>query len=218
MRKPVMSKAEAEEITDRAPQVRRTVTRTLVVLAGMFVFAFALVPLYDVFCQVTGLNGKTSASAQTLANQDADMSRTVNMQFITRSSAGLPWQLEAHTRQVQVHPGASVEVYFTFTNLSDRTMVARAVPSVTPSEAATHLRKLACFCFQNQQLGPGESFEAPLVFQLTRELPDDIRTVTMVYTLHPQDSGPRQVQVSDPTFDQWLVGHVSALDLAMDNS
>ncbi|WP_413616624.1 cytochrome c oxidase assembly protein [Halomonas cupida] len=213
-----MSKAETEEIADRAPQVRRTVTRTLVVLAGMFAFAFALVPLYDVFCQVTGLNGKTSDSAQALANQQADLSRTVNMQFITRASNGLPWRLEADTRQIRVHPGASTEVYFTFTNLSDRSMVARAVPSVTPSEASLYLRKLACFCFENQQLAPGESFEAPLVFQLTRELPDDIRTVTMVYTLHPQESGPRQVQVSDPTFDQWLAGHVSALDLAMNNS
>lgn len=213
-----MWKAETTEANDRTPQVRRTVARTLVALAGMFVFAFALVPLYDVFCQVTGLNGKTSASAQTLANQQADVSRTVNMQFITRASAGLPWQLEAHTRQIKVHPGASIEVYFTFTNLSERTMVARAVPSVTPSEAALHLRKLACFCFENQQLGPGESFEAPLVFQLTRELPDDIRTVTMVYTLHPQDAGPQQAEASDPVFDQSLTEHVGVPDQAIDNS
>ncbi|ERL52783.1 cytochrome c oxidase assembly protein [Halomonas huangheensis] len=206
------------ESNDRRPQVRRTVARTLVVLAGMFVFAFALVPLYDVFCQVTGLNGKTSTTAQALANQDADMSREVNMQFITRASAGLPWKLEAHTRQVRVHPGASVEVHFTFTNLSDRTMVARAVPSVTPSEASLHLRKLACFCFQNQELGPGESFKAPLIFQLTRDLPQEVNTVTLVYTLHPQDSGPQQARVGKTLLDQAVVGHFDSLKLTADNS
>lgn len=205
------------ESNDRTPQVRRTVARTLVVLAGMFVFAFALVPLYDVFCQVTGLNGKTSTTAQALANQDADMSREVNMQFITRSSAGLPWKLEAHTRQVRVHPGASVEVHFTFTNLSDRTMVARAVPSVTPSEASLHLRKLACFCFQNQELKPGESFQAPLIFQLTRDLPEDIQTVTLVYTLHPQESGPQQAQTDTSPIAKVLAGDFDTLGLMADN-
>jgi len=173
---------------DRQPQVRRTVVKTLVVLAGMFGFAFALVPLYDVFCQVTGLNGKTTDTAQSLVAQDADVSRTVTMQFITRSSAGLPWQLESDIRQVRVHPGQSTEVYFTFTNLSSHPSVARAVPSVSPSQASLHLRKLACFCFENQRLGPGESFEAPLVFQLTRELPEEVKTVTLVYTLYPQDT------------------------------
>ena len=177
-------------VEDRSPQVRRTVVKTLVVLAGMFGFAFALVPLYDVFCQVTGLNGKTSTSAQTLVHEGVDTERTVTMQFVTRGSAGLPWKLEAHSRQVRVHPGQSTEVYFTFRNLGDQALVARAVPSVTPSPASLHLRKLACFCFDNQRLAPGESFEAPLVFQLTRDLPEEIKTVTLVYTLYPQDQGP----------------------------
>lgn len=172
---------------DTQRNVNRTVIKTLVVLAGMFAFAFALVPLYDVFCQVTGLNGKTSAKAQSLVSGDVDSSRTVTMQFITRSSAGLPWRLETQTRQVRVHPGQSTEVHFSFTNLGKEVDVARTVPSVTPSEAALHLRKLACFCFQNQRLRPGEKMEAPLVFQLDKQLPEDIRTVTLVYTLYPQE-------------------------------
>lgn len=175
---------------DTRKGIRRTVARTLVALAGMFVFAFALVPLYDVFCQVTGLNGKTSNQAQALVHEAADQDRVVTMQIITRGSSGLPWSLEAHTRQVRVHPGQSAEVDFTFENLGDEVSVARAVPSVSPSEASLHLRKLACFCFQNQRLAPGERFEAPLVFQLTRDLPDDIKTVTLVYTLYRQDAGP----------------------------
>jgi len=165
--------------------VRRTVTRTLVVLAGMFAFAFALVPLYDVFCEITGLNGKTSNSAQTLVHQEVDTSRMVTVQFITRGSAGLPWVLDVQTRQLRVHPGQSQEVAFTFRNQGAMASSARAVPSVSPSEASLHLRKLSCFCFQEQRLAGGERLEAPLVFQLTRELPPEINTVTLVYTLYP---------------------------------
>lgn len=165
--------------------VRRTVMRTLVVLAGMFVFAFALVPLYDVFCDLTGLNGKTSGTAQALVAEDVDSSRLVTVQFITRGSQGLPWRLESDIRQVRLHPGQREEVHFTFRNLGDEATRARAVPSVSPSEASLHLRKLACFCFQEQQLAAGETLEAPLVFQLTRDLPAGIKTVTLVYTLYP---------------------------------
>ncbi|MCL7938999.1 cytochrome c oxidase assembly protein [Halomonas sp. ATCH28] len=174
--------------------VRRTVSRTLVVLAGMFAFAFALVPLYDVFCEVTGLNGKTSNSAQMLVHEEVDTSRMVTVQFITRASAGLPWELDVQTRQVRVHPGQSNEVFFTFRNRGGDASQARAVPSVSPSEASVHLRKLSCFCFQEQRLEGGERLEAPLVFQLTRDLPADIKTVTLVYTLYPVQ--PAQAAVS----------------------
>ncbi|MDN3554037.1 cytochrome c oxidase assembly protein [Halomonas almeriensis] len=166
--------------------VRRTVARTLVALVLMGCFAIALVPLYDVFCEVTGLNGKTASRAQALSAQSADQTRLVTMQFITRSSSGLPWALTTETRQLRLHPGQSAEVSFTFHNLGNRPYVARAVPSVSPSEASVHLRKLACFCFENQRLAAGERFEAPLVFQLTRDLPEDVKTVTLVYTLYEQ--------------------------------
>lgn len=186
-----------EQVTRRSG-VRRTVTRTLVVLAGMFAFAFALVPLYDVFCEVTGLNGKTSSSAQTLVSEEVDTSRMVTVQFITRGSAGLPWELEVQTRQIRVHPGQSNEVFFTFRNRGGDASRARAVPSVSPSEASVHLRKLSCFCFQEQRLEGGERLEAPLVFQLTRELPADIKTVTLVYTLYPVQPAQAAVTTRGP--------------------
>jgi cytochrome c oxidase assembly protein subunit 11 len=167
------------------PGVRRTVVRTVAALVGMFAFAFALVPLYDVFCDLTGLNGKTSSSAQMMIHEEVDTSRLVTVQFITRGSQGLPWRLSADIRQVRLHPGQSEEVNFTFRNQGSETMSARAVPSVSPSEATLHLRKLACFCFQEQELAAGESLQAPLVFQLARDLPADVKTVTLVYTLYP---------------------------------
>ena len=165
--------------------VQRTVTRTLVVLLAMFVFAFALVPLYDAFCRVTGINGKVENTAQALIRDSIDESRVITVQFITRGSAGLPWKLEVLNRQVRVHPGAATEVHFAFTNHGKEAGWGRAVPSVSPSEASLYMRKVTCFCFQEQRLDAGERYEAPLVFQLTRDLPDDIQTVTLVYTLYP---------------------------------
>ncbi|MDQ7731395.1 cytochrome c oxidase assembly protein [Halomonas sp. SpR1] len=165
--------------------VRRTVIRTVAVLVGMFGFAFALVPLYDVFCQITGLNGKVDATAQSIVHEEVDESRYINVQFITRGSPGLPWQMSVEMRQMSVHPGQMAEVDFTFTNNSHSESWGRAVPSVSPSTATTHLRKISCFCFQEQQLQGNERLTIPLVFQLSRDLPDDINTITLVYTLYP---------------------------------
>lgn len=181
--------------------VQKTVTRTVVVLIGMFFFAFALVPLYDVFCRVTGLNGKAANQPQAMSNEEADTSRYVTVQFITRSSKGLPWELEALTRQVRVHPGQPTEVEFAFTNNSDDDVWGRAVPSVTPSEASLHMRKLTCFCFQEQLIEGGERIEMPLVFQLTRDLPEDINTVTLVYTLYPVDNDNVSQQVQTTSLE-----------------
>ncbi|WP_282040250.1 cytochrome c oxidase assembly protein [Halomonas alimentaria] len=184
--------------------VRRTVAKTLFALAGMFAFAFALVPLYDVFCEVTGLNGKTSGSAQTLVHEEVDASRMVTVQFVTRGSAGLPWNLDVETRQVRIHPGQSAEVGFAFHNTGDSAVWGRAVPSVSPARANPHLRKLTCFCFQEQRLEAGERMSAPLVFQLTRDLPEDVNTVTLVYTLYPvtRDEAALQARASGGIGDE----------------
>lgn len=165
--------------------VRRTVIRTIAVLIGMFGFAFALVPLYDVFCSITGINGKVDATAKSVVHEEVDESRYINVQFITRGSPGLPWQMSVEMRQMSVHPGQMAEVDFTFTNNSSSESWGRAVPSVSPSTATTHLRKISCFCFQEQQLQGNERLTIPLVFQLARDLPDDINTITLVYTLYP---------------------------------
>ncbi|ATH78750.1 cytochrome c oxidase assembly protein [Vreelandella hamiltonii] len=174
--------------------VRRTVIRTTAVLVGMFAFAFALVPLYDVFCRITGLNGKVDTTAQAIVHEEVDTSRFITVQFITRGSAGLPWQMSVATRQMRVHPGQTAEVDFTFTNNSQAQSWGRAVPSVSPSNATTHLRKVSCFCFQEQQLQGQERLTIPLVFQLARDLPADINTITLVYTLYPV----HHVALSDP--------------------
>lgn len=174
--------------------VQRTVCRTVVVLIAMFAFAFALVPLYDVFCRITGINGKVDDRAQTLVSEEVDTSRYVTVQFITRSGSGLPWRLEVEHHQLRVHPGQPTEVNFTFSNQSDAAKSGRAVPSVSPSVASRHLRKVNCFCFDEQRLEAGERVEMPMVFQLARDLPPEVNTVTLVYTLYPVSETKSQLQ------------------------
>ncbi len=179
---------------DRAQRdgVNKTVIRSVAALLGMFAFAFALVPLYDVFCKVTGLNGKVDTTAQAIVHEEVDQTRFVTVQFITRGSAGLPWQMSVATRQMRIHPGQTAEVDFTFTNNSAIESWGRAVPSVSPSSATTHLRKVSCFCFQEQQLQGEERLTIPLVFQLAKDLPEEINTITLVYTLYPVQRTPLQ--------------------------
>ena len=179
---------------DRAQRdgVNKTVIRSVAALLGMFAFAFALVPLYDVFCKVTGLNGKVDTTAQAIVHEEVDQTRFVTVQFITRGSAGLPWQMSVATRQMRIHPGQTAEVDFTFTNNSAIESWGRAVPSVSPSSATTHLRKVSCFCFQEQQLQGEERLTIPLVFQLAKDLPEEINTITLVYTLYPVQQTPLQ--------------------------
>ncbi|MCG6657032.1 cytochrome c oxidase assembly protein [Halomonas campisalis] len=179
---------------DQRSAIRRTVWRSVAALVGMFAFAFALVPLYDVFCEVTGINGKVETSAQALVNEEIDDSRYVTVQFITRNGSGLPWRMDVETRQIRVHPGQSAEVNFTFNNQSDGVSWGRAVPSVSPSSATRHLRKVSCFCFDEQRLEAGERLELPLVFQLARDLPEEVNSVTLVYTLYPVETRKAQLQ------------------------
>jgi cytochrome c oxidase assembly protein subunit 11 len=180
----------------QAAGVRRTVIRSLAALLGLFAFAFALVPLYDVFCRITGINGKVDATAQSIVHEEVDTSRYVNVQFITRGSAGLPWQMSVEMRQMRVHPGQTAEVDFTFTNNSPNVSWGRAVPSVSPSNATRHLRKVSCFCFEEQQLQGDERLTIPLVFQLARDLPEEINTITLVYTLYPVKETSRHTSLN----------------------
>ncbi len=179
--------------------VQRTVTATVVALIAMTGFTIALVPLYDVFCQLTGLNGKVAGQSRPIQDERVVTERYITVQFVTRTSAGLPWRLESLDRQVRVHPGQSYEALFTFKNHGARAYWGRAVPSVSPSEASLHLRKVTCFCFQEQRLAAGERMQLPLVFQLSPDIPAGIHTVTLAYTLYPLADKPVLGSRSLPT-------------------
>ncbi|WP_166422533.1 cytochrome c oxidase assembly protein [Paraglaciecola sp. 20A4] len=162
----------------------KMVGKLLVVVLGMFGFGFALVPLYDVFCDLTGLNGKTANSAAIYEVMEIDESRTITVDFITRVNSGMAWKFEAQTRQVKVHPGQMNEVNFTVKNPTKHVVIGQAVPSVSPGMAALFLNKTECFCFEQQVLQAGESAVMPMRFYVDPQLPQDITYFTLQYTLY----------------------------------
>lgn len=171
---------------------RKLVAKLLLGVAAAFAFGFALVPLYDVFCQVTGLNGKTAGgfAAGGLVGSRAgpaarvDRSRIVTVEFTGIVMPGLPWDMRPLTTSLDVHPGELQTAIFLVRNLSDRPVTGQAVPSVTPGQAATHFDKIECFCFSQQTLAPGEARELPLAFIVKPELGGDIRTITLSYAFY----------------------------------
>lgn len=171
----------------------KLIVKLLAVVVGMFGFGFALVPLYDVFCDLTGLNGKTANSAAVFDVTNVDESRFITIDFITRTNSGMPWKFEAQTRQLKVHPGELQQVNFTVTNPSDRQIVGQAVPSVSPGPAALYLNKTECFCFEQQTLQAGETVVMPMKFYVDPQLPDDITYFTLQYTLYDVTSAAQDI-------------------------
>ena len=148
----------------------------------MFGFGFALVPLYDVFCEITGLNGKTGRVEAAALDGQVDRSRTVTVEFVTSVNGGLQWEFAPDVTRMTVYPGELYETTFTARNLSSASTVGQAVPSVAPNTAALYFNKTECFCFTRQEFGAGESRSMPVRFIVDRNLPEQVRTITLSYT------------------------------------
>jgi len=181
-------------MTDNNPQINtkniRSSTRKLFVLViCMFGFGFAMVPLYDLLCSVTGLNGSTTGRVQdeSLLTGRVDLNRTITVEFDATNNADLPWEFHPMVKKVQVHPGEIKEISYFAKNNSDKTIIAQAIPGVTPWQATSHFNKTECFCFAKQKLAPGESKEMPLRFVIDADLPKEFNTITLSYTFMDTD-------------------------------
>lgn len=149
---------------------------------GMFGFGYVLVPIYNVMCKTLGINGKTNNYAESI-DHGVDYSRTVTVQFLANRNNYLPWKFVPLIKSIKVHPGEKTKVAFFAQNETDENMIVQAVPSVSPGIAAKHLKKTECFCFTKQMMKGKQGMAWPLLFHLDRELPKNIRTVTLSYTL-----------------------------------
>jgi len=170
-------------MTSRASANKRLGYKLLALTCVMFGFGYALVPLYNVFCDITGLNGKTGRlSAEAAQQTTVDPDRLVTVEFVTSTSGSLPWDFRAKVNKISVHPGAETEVLFEAANHAQFPVVGHAVPSVAPNSAARYLNKTECFCFTEQELAAGEVKEMPVRFIVDPKLPQHIRTLTLAYT------------------------------------
>ena len=159
---------------------RRLMKKLLVVAAIMFGFGFALVPFYEKICEVTGIRNVFQPDA-VAANTQVDPTRLVSVEF-DANTRRLPWTFKPLQSSVTVHPGEVMQVAYEVRNTLERPVTGQAVPSYSPQQAALYFRKMECFCFQQQTLGPGEVRKMPVVFVIDPKLPPELNTVTLSYT------------------------------------
>ena len=169
-------------MTDQSAQ-NKTTLKLISVVFGMFVFGFALVPLYDIYCQVTGANGKTGGAYVASETLEIDEDRLVTVQFLANNNANMPWEFRPSVRTLKVVPGKIYDTTFYASNIARATMTAQAIPSVAPFHAAEYFHKTECFCFEKQQLASGEQIDMPLRFIIDPHLPATVQTLTLSYTL-----------------------------------
>jgi len=162
--------------------------RLLVMAVAMFAFGFALVPLYDVFCEITGFGGRTNDSAA-IVEESPDLSRQIRVEFVTTTNSYAPFEFGADIDSMTVNPGKMYFATFTAKNLTGDNKIAQAVPSVSPVSAAAYFKKIECFCFTNQEFMANEERAMPLQFIVDPDLPDYVDTISLQYTFF--DTAPQ---------------------------
>lgn len=186
------SMAGVEQSRDHARKSRMGLTAAVcaVFVAGMVGMSFAAVPLYQLFCQVTGYGGTTQ---QAEAAPENAIDRPITVRLDANIANGLGWSFRPAVRQVDLKVGETGEVVFIAENRSDRTTTGTAVFNVSPLLVGAYFNKIACFCFTEQTLAPGESIEMPVTFfvdpaiEEARDL-NGVHTVTLSYTFYPAET------------------------------
>jgi len=170
---------------------KRVVAVSGFIVIAMFGFGFALIPLYDVFCDVLGINGSyqaiedgtydAGAESERALRHGVDKSRTLTMQFLVTENEALDLEFRALTNKLTFNPGEVKEVNYYVKNRSDKAMVIQAIPDISPNIAKKYLAKIECFCFRQQTLKPGEEKKMPLRFVVNSVIPDNIPVLTITY-------------------------------------
>jgi cytochrome c oxidase assembly protein subunit 11 len=167
----------------------RVVASTVAVVIGMGSLGWASVPLYDLFCRVTGYGGTTSRAE---AGADAVLDQTVKVRFDASKERGMPWDFRPVQREMVVNYGATSLAFYEATNPTDEPVAGTASFNVAPFAAGAHFVKIHCFCFEEQILEPGETISMPVTFFVDPEMLDDpeangMSEITLSYTFHVTD-------------------------------
>lgn len=188
----------SESMADNRSKNRRTTLILSLVVVAMFGFGFALVPLYNLFCQITGTQslaqrGEIGKIAQ--VTDRVDENRWVTVKFDTTVNPNLPWEFSAETAKMRVHPGQTYEINFHARNRSSASVTGQAIPSVAPWQATPYFSKMECFCFNKQRLEGSQETTMPLRFMVSADLPPEINSLTLSYSfmrLKEEEQGERK--------------------------
>lgn len=163
--------------------------RLLLLVLLMFGFAWGLVPLYRVICEVTGLNRVVVADAMPGRDAVQVVARPVLLQLDAMVQPGLPWQVRPLQSRLQVKTGQFIQLQYELHNNSRQQVVGQAIPRYLPAEAAAYVKKLECFCFRQQLFQPGETRRFPVVLVIDRALPAEIDSITLSYSVFDVPQG-----------------------------
>ena len=180
------------------PDLARTLKRIALISAGSFVFAFSLVPLYNVACEkVFGIKLERGAlGAQAAAGMASTVARDVRIQFDGTVNSKLPWDFKPVQQSMVVQPGKQYEAMFVARNKAGTAIVGNAAPSIAPNEASGFFNKTECFCFTQQMLKAGEERLMPVRFIVNPSLPGDVSTITLSYTFYINETATAQLAAS----------------------
>jgi cytochrome c oxidase assembly protein subunit 11 len=171
-------------------KANRSLTLKLLAFAlGSFAFGFALIPLYDVLCDVTGFGSQKNLTRAYAAQEAPDPDRIITIDFVADLPSVGNWEFRPVVRSIKVHPGQLYEAQFFAHNLTGRDTTAQAVPNVAPSKAALYFHKTECFCFTPQHFAAGQQRDMPVRFIVDPALPKNIDQITLAYTFY--DSSTR---------------------------
>jgi cytochrome c oxidase assembly protein subunit 11 len=182
---------------------RRVVIACSAFVASMLGVSYAAVPLYQLFCQVTGYGGTTQRTEQL---SDTILDRTVKVRFDANTASGLPWDFKPVQREIEVRIGETVLVNYTATNTADISTTGQATFNVTPMAAGAYFNKVQCFCFTETELKPGESMEMPVLFFVDPAIVEaaetqNIEAITLSYTFFPHETEKPVAAVAEPVQD-----------------
>ena len=180
------------------PDLARTLKRIALISAGSFVFAFSLVPLYNVACEkVFGIKLERNAiGAQAAAGMASTVARDVRIQFDGTVNSKLPWDFKPVQQSMVVQPGKQYEAMFVARNKASTAIVGNAAPSIAPNEASGFFNKTECICFTQQMLKAGEERLMPVRFIVNPSLPGDVSTITLSYTFYINETATAQLAAS----------------------
>ena len=162
--------------------IKSTITKLSLAVVAMYGFSYALVPIYDTFCEITGLNGKTNEVAY-VANDIKEDNRFVTVKFISNVANSAPLYFEPSVSEMTVQVGKAYNTHYVMKNNSSKQLHTTASPSVTPGKHAEYFKKIECFCFNQQTINAGEVKDLGIQFIIDNELPNDSGDIVLSYTM-----------------------------------
>ena len=167
---------------------KKLTLKLLGIALGSFAFAYALVPLYDVLCDLTGFGDQKALAQQRLTTEKPDDTRTITVDFVADLPSVGNWEFRPMVSSMQVHPGRLYSTEFMAHNLTGKATVAQAVPNIAPGQAAGYFRKTECFCFTPQKFSVDESRPMAVRFVVDPAIPRSVDRITLSYTFYDEST------------------------------